>query len=180
MSLVTRTENRAKLCKAPSWFRFSLSHLPFQPPWQLNASSNKKPSVRAGAQLLGAGGTLRRLTPSNVTSELIESTGVSVILLLRQHWRRSACMWHIQAKQEKCGKNTHMPSGLSIQWHALKRLAKPWIVIEFSWREKTWLSVKTPHSVIIRSGWKCSAPCFQLAWDCSYWDSVGRQHVVSW
>lgn len=109
MSLIIWIESRVKLCEAANWLWLGLSHIPFQPPWQLNASSNQKHSVCAGVQLLGTGGTLRRLTPNNVTSELIESTGVSVILLLRQHWRHSACMWHIQAKQEKCGKNTHMP-----------------------------------------------------------------------
>lgn len=59
MSLVIWIESTVEPCEAPSWFRLGLSHLPFQPPWQLNASSNQKPSMRAGVRLLGTGGTLR-------------------------------------------------------------------------------------------------------------------------
>lgn len=130
MSLVIWIESRVEPREAPSWFRSGLSHLPFQPPWQLNASSNQKPSVRAGVRLPGTGGTLRRLTPNNVTSEPIESTGVSVILLLRQHWRHSACMWHIQAKQEKCGKNTHNAIG---PLHPVTRTQKAGQTMNSNW-----------------------------------------------
>lgn len=59
-----------------------------------------------------------------------------------------------------------------------QRPAKPWIVIEFSWGEKTWLSVKTLHSLIISSRWKSCAPYFLRGCHFSYWDLVGQLCVL--
>lgn len=87
----------------------------------------------------------------NVTSKLIQANGLSAMSPLKQWWRHSACMWHIQAEtREKWGKHTPTRhQGLFICWHH-QMIAKTLMLIGLTSREKLRLLVKLQNSVIYK------------------------------
>lgn len=74
-------------------------------------------------------------------------------------------------------KTPTMPWGLSIQWHA-QRLTKPWMLNELTRREKTWLSIKMLHSVLIRKSFGIYFPAYSVVTLFGCWGLVGQLYTL--
>lgn len=136
-----------------------------------------KGSARPGRPVTCQWRNIMELPRKNVTSRLIESMGLSVTLRLRRQWRQSACMWHIQAKQGRCGKNTQHATGpLHPVAHSK---AQPNHECEINWLgEKT---TTTLHSVVVRISVEefcIYFPALSVATWFGPWEAAG--HALFW